>query len=401
MQLNLLDMLTAFSFCLDEVERSIAGRADEHGLRVAFMTERMAKAAGISGDDLLTLTGCAILHDNAMNRHLSKRKARELGDTELLKRADIDHCIIGEEQLKRIPFPSDSSTYILYHHERADGKGPFGKREGEFRLGSALIYLSDSLDIRFHLQDMTEETYQKVLDFVKRKTGNEFCREAVDLFYKALSIDAFEEADRMGLKSSIEKDVSCDTGDYTEEEIRNLAAFFTRIIDYKSSFTSGHSKGVADKAEKMARFYGWPEDKVIRFYFAGAMHDVGKIFISHDILEKPGKLDTYEFETMKNHAAGTLRILRQIRGLEDITEWAANHHEKLDGKGYSRGLTADQLTFEDRLMACCDIYQALRETRPYKDGMSHDKAIEIMRYMAEQNKIDGRIVEDMNRVLLG
>lgn len=392
-------MLTAFSFCLDEVERSIAGRADEHGLRVAFMTERMAKAAGISGKDLLTLTGCAILHDNAMNQHLSKRKAQELGNTELLKRADIDHCIIGEEQLKLIPFPSDSSTYILYHHERADGKGPFGKREGEFRLGSALIYLSDSLDIRYHLQDMTEETYQKVLDFVKRKTGNEFCREAVDLFYKALSIDAFEEADRMGLKSSIFQDVPCTMTDFSEAEIRGLAGFMTRIIDYKSSFTSDHSKGVAEKAERMARFYGWPEEKVLRFFFAGALHDIGKIFISHDILEKPGKLESKEFDQMKNHAAGTLHILSQIRGLEDITEWASNHHEKLDGQGYPRGLTADQLTFEDRLMACVDIYQALSEKRPYKEGLPHDEVIKIMRNMASMNKIDGRIVEDMDKAL--
>ncbi|MDD5866925.1 MAG: HD domain-containing protein [Lachnospiraceae bacterium] len=399
MQLNLLDMLSAFSYCLDAIEQSVAGRSDEHGLRVAFLTERMAKAAGISGDALLTLTGCAILHDNALYQYMSARKAVEEGKEDKHSSSIRDHCILGEEQLKYIPFPSDSSTIILYHHERADGKGPFGKKEGEFRLGSALIHLADNLDIHFPLQNMTGETYQKVSDYVDKNKGTEFCRQAADLFHKALSIDTFHKADRMGLKSSIFQDVPCTMTDFSEAEIRGLAGFMTRIIDYKSSFTSDHSKGVAEKAERMARFYGWPEEKVLRFFFAGALHDIGKIFISHDILEKPGKLESKEFDQMKNHAAGTLHVLSQIRGLEDITEWASNHHEKLDGQGYPRGLTADQLTFEDRLMACVDIYQALSEKRPYKEGLPHNEVIKIMRNMASMNKIDGRIVEDMDKAL--
>ena len=85
-------------------------------------------------------------------------------------------------------------------------------------------------------------------------------------------------------------------------------------------------------------------------------------------------------------------------GFEDITEWAPNHHEKLDGTGYSRGMNASQLSFEERLMACIDIYQALTEDRPYKAGLSHGKTIAIMKSMVEEGKIDGSITADIASV---
>jgi HD-GYP domain-containing protein (c-di-GMP phosphodiesterase class II) len=101
---------------------------------------------------------------------------------------------------------------------------------------------------------------------------------------------------------------------------------------------------------------------------------------------------------MQDHARATLDILSDIDGFEDITEWAANHHEKLDGTGYSRGMDASQLSFEERLMACIDIYQALTEDRPYKAGLSHAKTIAIMKSMIEEGKIDGSITADIASV---
>ena len=96
------------------------------------------------------------------------------------------------------------------------------------------------------------------------------------------------------------------------------------------------------------------------------MHDIGKLIVSNDILEKPGKLTEYEFAEMKDHAAATYRILSKIKGIPDIVEWAANHHEKLNGKGYPRALSEKDLSFEEQLMACIDIYQALTEKRPMR-----------------------------------
>ena len=102
---------------------------------------------------------------------------------------------------------------------------------------------------------------------------------------------------------------------------------------------------------------------------------------------------------MKNHAEATYYILSQVKDFEDIRDWAAFHHEKLDGSGYPFGKNASELNTNERLMACVDIYQALTEKRPYKDGMSHEKACDILKDMARKGWIDNNIVEIISNCL--
>ncbi len=158
---------------------------------------------------------------------------------------------------------------------------------------------------------------------------------------------------------------------------------------------------MANKAKTLAQYYGLSEETVARIYFAGALHDIGKLTIDNDILEKPAKLTDGEFTQMKNHAYGTWEILGRIKGVGSIRDWAALHHEKLDGSGYPFGIEGRQLNKIERMMACVDIYQALTEARPYKDGMSHEATMAIMRKEVARGKLDGGIVEDMDRCLGG
>ena len=132
-------------------------------------------------------------------------------------------------------------------------------------------------------------------------------------------------------------------------------------------------------------------------YLAGALHDIGKVAIGNDILEKPGRLTDEEFSKMKNHAGYTYLILSQAEGMEDIRDWAALHHEKLDGTGYPFGKTADELNRQERIMACIDIYQALTESRPYKSGMTHEAACAILESMVQKGWIDGGITEQIRK----
>ena len=133
-------------------------------------------------------------------------------------------------------------------------------------------------------------------------------------------------------------------------------------------------------------------------YFAGALNDIGKIIVGNDILEKPARLTEEEFAHMKDHAACTYMLLSGIEGMEEIRDWAAFHHEKLDGSGYPFGKTAEELSEPERIMACADIYQALVEDRPYKKGMDHEKACSIMNDMAERNWIDPNIVHCIQKM---
>ncbi len=159
-----------------------------------------------------------------------------------------------------------------------------------------------------------------------------------------------------------------------------------------------HSMGIAQKAIRMAKYYNYDDETTMKLYFAAAVHDIGKLVIDRDVLEKPDKLTESEHIYMQNHAYYTYDILKDIRGFEDIVSWASSHHEKLNGKGYPFGKTAEELGFNERLMACLDIYQALTEERPYKEGYEHEKVIQIMTNMANNNYIDGSIVDDINKV---
>ena len=138
---------------------------------------------------------------------------------------------------------------------------------------------------------------------------------------------------------------------------------------------------------------GYDDETCDKMYLAGALHDVGKIAIGNEILEKPARLTYEEFAKMKNHAGYTYMILSNVNGFEEIRDLAAFHHERLDGSGYPFGKKADELNQLQRIMACADIYQALTEKRPYKDGMSHEKACSILKEMAEKNWIDKEITD--------
>ena len=151
----------------------------------------------------------------------------------------------------------------------------------------------------------------------------------------------------------------------------------------------------------MTMYYDCSPEETTKLYFAGTLHDIGKLVVDRDILEKPGKLTAQEYEHIQNHAYYTYDILRRIKGLEDVTLWASLHHEKPNGTGYPFGKTAVDLNRNERLMGCLDIYQALTEKRPYKDGLSHEKSMDILRDMAANGFIDANIVEDLDRAFDG
>ena len=412
MKLDLTDLIYALSFALDKVEYELLGIETGHGRRVACLCLFMAEHAGISGEELRDYIGCCVLHDNALTEFIHeeldsiKRITDEAGQksfdiTNIDFQNDSNHGKIGEQNIHLIPFRTNVDNIILYHHEHADGSGPMGKSAAEIGLKAQILHLADEIDLHYKLSSLTESEFNKLSEWVISQSGKMFSEKAVQLFRDAVTYDKISYLKNKGAFTSLKRELRTVTSDYSDEEIHSFARMFASIIDYKSEFTQTHSLGVADKAEQMANYYGFDREKATRFYLAGALHDIGKLLVTNDILEKPGKLTDDEFAVMKDHASATRYVLRLVKGIPDVVKWASNHHEKLNGKGYPRGLTAEELSLEERLMACVDIYQALTEQRPYKDGMPHEKAIAIMQDMADKGEIDATIVKDMDVVMAG
>lgn len=409
MKLDLTDMFYALSFALDNIEAELLGLDTGHCRRVTFLSILMAKELGIKDEELRDFAGCCLLHDNALSEFIHEEliTSKEIS-VPLSKIVESDeefmyqhHSIIGERNIRLLPFRTDVKNIIRYHHETADGTGPMKKTAEQTDIRAQILHLADMVDMTGRLTTMTSEKFKEMQERVQRYSGTMFSKEAVDLFMKAVSFeDIVHLQNKDEVRTYFQQELTTTAYDYSDEEIHHIAELFEKIVDYKSPFTEAHSKGVADKAEMMARFYGFDAEKTLRFFFAGALHDIGKLVVSNNILEKPDKLTDEEFSTMKDHASATYYVLSQIKDIPDIVEWAANHHEKLNGKGYPRKLSEKELSFEDQLMACIDIYQALTEKRPYKDGFTHEKTIAIMKDMVSKGELNEKIVNDIDALMV-
>ena len=143
------------------------------------------------------------------------------------------------------------------------------------------------------------------------------------------------------------------------EEAVKLTRFMSRIIDFRSAFTAMHSAGVAASARELARLAGMTDEECLMMEIAGNLHDVGKLAVPNEILEKPGKLTDEEFNIVKEHPYYTRLILMDVDGFERIADWAGFHHEKLNGKGYPFHFGAEQLDLGARIMAVADIFSGV------------------------------------------
>lgn len=395
MQIYRNGLLYALSYALDCIETELLNVKTDHGKWVAYMSVLMGKEMGMSNFELLDLAACATLHDNALTQYILEER---LGKGHPGKTHLENHCSLGEKNLKDFPFHTNMSGTILYHHENADGSGYFGKKVDETPVTAQLIHLADALDVKMHLQDISAQKYQKALDYLQDKEGILFSSQVVTCFCKAFPLERYLSVKDSSIDTMLEMEIPEQAEEINFEDIKKMMDLFGKIVDYKSPFTRNHSEQIARKTWIMADFYHYSQTQKERLYIAGALHDIGKMAVNNDVLEKPDKLSEQEFAKMKNHAWYTHYILSKIKGFEDITKWASNHHEKLNGKGYPFGLNASELDQKDRLLACIDIYQALSEDRPYKPGMTHKKCMEIMNNMVESGFIDAQITADINQV---
>ena len=401
MEIDIIGLLSAFSFALDCVDAELIHVTSNHGKRVAYMSVCMAEKMGVSDDALRDLAACALLHDNALTQYINEEFYSDISNIDTLKVSSDDitprqlgmHCIYGEKNLEKYPFKTGVKDVILYHHEEADGSGPFEKKWTEVPLFARIIHFSDMLDAFCKAQKFDEDVFNKAVHFIEKNKDKRFDSEVTKMFFDAFDKEEFSRLGDEHIEEYFWEKVPCEKSFYSFNVLKDLADLFAKIIDYKSEFTSRHSLGVARTASKISEIMGY--DKVIcdKMYLAGTLHDVGKIAIGNEILEKPARLTDEEFAKMKNHAGYTYMILSKVDGFEEIRDIAAFHHERLDGSGYPFGKRADELTTLQRIMACADIYQALTEKRPYKDGMDHDKACEILKDMADKNWIDKNITE--------
>ena len=189
MELDVLGLFSACSYALDCVEAELVHVTSKHAKRVAYMSVCVAEQMGIQGKELQDLAVCALLHDNALTQYIQEELHNDIARASAAQEFPRlgAHCSMGEHNIQGLPFHTDVTNVILYHHENADGTGPFGKKWEETPLFARIIHLCDLLDVACRTQTFTTATWEKGLDFLQKAKGRMFDAECVNAFLKSFS----------------------------------------------------------------------------------------------------------------------------------------------------------------------------------------------------------------------
>jgi HD-GYP domain-containing protein (c-di-GMP phosphodiesterase class II) len=174
----------------------------------------------------------------------------------------------------------------------------------------------------------------------------------------------------------------------------------TFALAHKDTYTEEHTRRVALRAVQVGEELGLSAVGLRALAVGGLLHDIGKLSIPDEILRKPGPLTDEEFAVVKEHAERGRLLLRELGGFgEGVLRLVHGHHERLDGSGYPRGLHGDEIELDARILAVCDVYDALRSERVYREAWSHERALALLRG-AEAPEFDVRCVDALERVLV-
>ena len=286
-----------------------------------------------------------------------------------------DRCERGAEIVRGLDLPEAAAQIVRSLDEHWDGNGrPSGIAGDAIPVGARIACLAQ-----------TAEVFQRVEGFaamqamIEERRGRWFEPEVADVLLAIREDDRVwqqlaEHAVELRRLAPLDDPVEAD-----DARLDRIAETFAQVIDAKSPYTFQHSTGVARGALGVGRLLGLDRSQLRDLHRAALLHDIGKLGISNQILDKPGKLDDEEFAKIRHHVVYTEQILLHVPAFAHLAHDAAAHHERLDGSGYAFGSSGREVTQMARILAVADVYDALTADRPYRGAMPVDDALEIMR----------------------
>jgi len=389
-EIDLHRLLTTLSTCLDFDSRGI----NAHHNRVCRISLSLADQIGLNRQEKNLIGTAAIIHDLGV---------QTWGERNVLLNFEVnepwEHCTNGAALVSRYKLLEPVADIILHHHDKFAGGNKTGAAGRDIPLAARIIHLADRIDILLLKQYKSDAPIlcrvEQITEKIKNLSGVVFDPDLVEQFMLLSRRESFwlNLIAPESLNNKLQEfKFSLKVGN---DEVLQLANLFADVIDRKSPFTYRHSRGVAGAAVLLASALGFKDGGLVNMSIAGLLHDLGKLSIRDGILEKQGQLTMDEFTVIKQHPYYTYHILSGAGIAGDVAEWAAYHHEKLDGSGYPFHLDAAQIPLGSRIIAAADVFTALREDRPYRRGMEKDAIEKIMRNMVLHSALDGDVVNNL------
>jgi len=377
-----IDLVMALSKSLDLISTVLTG----HHLRVAYLALNVGLKLGLDKKRLEDLIVASLLHDAGALSLEERIDALDFDMQDLNYHANVGYCLLNRNQsFKRV------AEIIRYHHLDWKDKHKYEESGIEIPIESFIVNVVDRIDVLTNYRKDLRSQVNFIIERINKEKGIKFNPLIIDVFKDVikeyLDLPKLDEEALLVIFEGFLKDQYLDI-----DEVVDVTGIFENIIDFRSRFTSTHSSGVAATASVLGDIMGLSERHGKLLRIAGQLHDLGKLGVPGFILEKPGKLTDEEMEIMRKHALYTYQVLTKVRGFEVIPEWAAFHHEKLNGSGYPFRKTEEELSLESRIMAVADIFTAITEDRPYRKGMDKDRVLKVLVSMTKDNEIDRDVV---------
>ena len=285
-------------------------------------------------------------------------------------------CDRGADIARAVGVSEPTALAIRAMDEHWDGGGyPTGLRHDEIPICARIVGLAQVAEIYWRRGGI-----DAALEVIRERRGRWFDPGLVHAFCALgpddrvwLDLRSEPLSDAIASAEPIERAVRAD-----ETRLDRIARASALIVDAKSAFTYNHSIRVAAISEAIAADMGLSASERIRLRRAALLHDIGKLSVPNRILDKPGKLDADEWDIVKRHPHFTHEILARVPVFSEFAYDASCHHERIDGRGYHRGVQGESLSVAARIMATADIFDALSAARPYRDALPTDRVLSII-----------------------
>lgn len=382
--LNLWNLVSPLTKTFDLMNHALG----EHGLQVAYLAMRIAeeldwpawrrREAGIAG----------ALHDIGAFSLAERLELLEFETTDEGAHARAGYLLLrGFKPFERI------AEAVLYHHlhwENGAGVQADGNPVPE---AGHLLHLADRTAVLLRKDLPVLGQISGIRASIRERSGSWFVPAYVDALLRLCDRDyIWLEISSGAMEASLRHSLGMETIDTDIGELLDFSRLLCRIIDFKSEFTATHSSGVAAAGKTLAALVGFSREECAMFEIAAYLHDLGKLAIPSEILEKRDRLTPEEWNIMRSHVYHTYRILEPIEVLNLISSWSSLHQERLDGSGYPFHVRGDELPLGARIMAVADVFTGLTENRPYRPGMAREGILEGLREMAARGELDARLV---------
>ncbi|WP_028065735.1 HD domain-containing phosphohydrolase [Solirubrobacter soli] len=302
-----------------------------------------------------------------------------------------NHYRATDELVERLDLGEDVRKSLRQTYERWDGRGAYGMRGEEIALSSRLINLADVVEVFARAGGV-----EAAITVARERSGTQFDPELVDAFCDQAPIVLAELDHAPSWEAVIAAEPALGR-EIAGEELDRALESIGEFAELKSPDIMGHVHAVRGLVTEAATSFGLPDADLADLRRAACVYDLGRLGVPNTVWDKPGPLTRSELERVRTHPYLGERMLAFAPSLDGLGRIAVQHHERLDGSGYPRGLSGDQIEPTVRLLAAADVYQALREPRPHRPARAAQDAAGELRREVTAGRLDGDAVDSVLR----